>query len=259
LEKHRIIVPGYSSMQGIVGQAINTERERLESAVIKNITLKDQQNMDNLLCADDDLYALTLLKREPKDFSHKEIIQEVNRRESLTGIYEFARKLIPILGISNENIKYYASLVDYYTVYKLKRMKRETAYVYLICFIFNRFQKINDNLVNTFIYYVNKYTDEAERIAQEKVYEYKIEGNKHLKDAGKILGLFVDETIPEDIEFRKVKEIAFGILEKEKFFFLSSFISKASIDDTEYEWDHYINLARKFKINLRYLFLNINF
>jgi Domain of unknown function (DUF4158) len=86
LEKHRIIVPGYSSMQGIVGQAINTERERLESAVIKNITLKDQQNMDNLLCADDDLYALTLLKREPKDFSHKEIIQEVNRRESLTGI-----------------------------------------------------------------------------------------------------------------------------------------------------------------------------
>jgi len=164
-----------------------------------------------------------------------------------------------MLEISNENIKYYASLVDYYTVYKLKRMRRETAYVYLICFIFNRFQKINDNLVNTFIYYVNKYTDEAEQIAQEKVYEYKIEGSKHLKDAGKILGLFVDETIPEDMEFRKVKEIAFRILEQEKFSFLSSFISKASVDDTEYVWDYYIDLARKFKINIRYIFSQIDF
>ena len=259
LEKHRIVVPVYSFMQDIVGQAITAERERLESAVIKNISMKDQQNMNNLLCADEYLHALTLLKKEPKDFSHKEIVQEVSRRESLTDVYEFARKLIPMLGISNENIKYYASLVDYYTVYKLKRMRRETTYVYLICFIFNRFQKINDNLVNTFIYYVNKYTDEAERKAREKVYEYKIEGNKHLKDVGKILGLFVDETIPEDIEFQKVKEIAFAILEKEKFSFLSSFISNASVDDTEYEWDHYINLARKFKINLRYLFLNIDF
>jgi hypothetical protein len=259
LENHRIVIPGYSFMQDIVGKALTNETSRLESMIIQYLSKETQVTLDKLISAEDGLYGLTFLKKEPKDFSYKEITQEVHKRESLKPLYGLARKFLSGAGISNENIKYYASLVAYYTVYKLKRMKCETAYIYLLCFLFNRYQKINDNLVDTFLYYVSNYINEAKQVAKEKVYEYKMEGNNHLKDIGKILDLFIDENISEKIEFCKVKEIAFDILEKEKFHLLSKYLSKAKFDDSEYEWDYYVELSRKFKRNLRYIFLNIDF
>ena len=259
LEKQRIIVPGYSTMQALVSKAITREKKRLGTVIMKQLSEEGQKTLDNFFTSEDGLYEITLLKKEPRNFGHKEMSQEVNKREVTREIYCIACRFLKNIGISNENIKYYASLVKYYSVYKLKRMNKEIVYIYLTCFIFNRYEKINDNLINAFTYYINKYTDEAKEIAKEKVYEYKVEGNKYLKNAGKILKLFVDETIPEETEFKKIKEFAFKIIEKDKISFLSSYISRTRFDTTEYEWEHYVNLAHKFKINLRYIFLNIDF
>jgi TnpA family transposase len=259
LEHQRITIPGYTTMQDIVGKAIIHEKNRLKAAVQQEINKDSQEALDKLLTAEDSLYELTFLKREPRDFSYKEITMEVSKGESLKELYHLARDFLPRLEISNENIKYYAYLVGYYTVYKLKRMKREIVYVYLLCFVLNRYQKINDNLVNTFIYYVSNYINEAKKVAKEKVYEYKMEGNKHSKDAGKILDLFIDKNISGKVEFEQVREIAFSILAEEKFPLMSKYISKTKFDDSEYEWNHYIELAQKFKVNLRYIFLNLDF
>ncbi|MBU0580269.1 MAG: Tn3 family transposase [Candidatus Margulisbacteria bacterium] len=259
LEKQRIILPGYTTMQDIVSKAISTERERLKTVIMGQLSEEAEKILDNLLNSEDGLHEITLLKKEPKNFGHKEMSQEVKNRELTSKIYYIACKFLKNIGISNENIKYYASLVKYYSVYKLKRMDKETAYIYLTCFIFNRYEKINDNLINAFIYYISKYVGEAKDSAKEKVYEYKVEGNKHLKSAGKILKLFVDDSIPEEIEFKKIKEFAFSIIEKDKISFLSSYISKTRFDTNEYEWEHYVELAQKFKINLRYIFKNLEF
>ena len=249
LENNRIVIPGYSIMQLVVGKAITYEKNRLEAAVQQDINKDSQKALDKLLTAEDSLYELTFLKREPRDFSYKEITIEVNKGESLKELYHLACDFLPKLEISNENIKYYAYLVGYYTIYKLKRMKREIVYVYLLCFVLNRYQKINDNLVN----------NEVKKVAKEKVYEYKMEGNKHSKDAGKILDLFIDKNISGKVEFEQVREIAFGILAEEKFPLISKYISKTKFDDSEYEWNHYVELAQKFKVNLRYIFLNLDF
>jgi len=259
LEKKRIIVPAYSTMQTIVSKAIIREKERLGTVIMKQLSEEGRKILNELLISEEGLHKITLLKREPRNFGHKEMSQEVEKREITREIYYIARKFLKDIGSSNENIKYYASLIKYYSVYKLRRMKKEIVYIYLTCFIFNRYEKINDNLINTFIYYINKYTDEAKDEAKEKIYEYKVEGNKHLKNAGKILKLFVDDTIPEEIEFKKIKEFAFTIIEKDKISFLSSYISKTRFDTIEYEWDHYVELAHTFKINLRYIFINIDF
>ena len=50
-----------------------------------------------------------------------------------------------------------------------------------------------------------------------------------------------------------------SILEKEKIPLLSKYISKTKFDDSEYERNHYVELAQKFKVNLRYIFLNLDF
>jgi hypothetical protein len=63
---------------------------------------------------------------------------------------------LPELGISNDSIAYYAALVDYYTVQKLQQLTQGMARLYLLCFLLQRYQRINDNLINALIYQVRK-------------------------------------------------------------------------------------------------------
>src|SRR5659263_755636 len=80
LEHHRIVLTGYSFMQEeVIGRALTDERKRLEQAVINGIAEEQRAQLDNLLAAEESLHQLTLLKHEPKDFSHREIQREVER------------------------------------------------------------------------------------------------------------------------------------------------------------------------------------
>jgi TnpA family transposase len=234
-------------------------RGGLEQAVIDGIPEEQRAHLDSLLTAEESLYQLTLLKHEPKDFSYQEIQKEVEKRTLLADLYQLATRFLPDLHISNENIKYYASLITYHPVREIKRMSREVAHAYLLCFISYRYQMVNDNLVNTFLYHVNKFIEEAKEAAKEQMAKEKLEANQHLKDAGKILTLFTDETIPEETVFATVKQKAFAILEKEKFPLVSQYLTNAVLDETAYEWQQYVRFSVRFKLHLRHLFLNTPF
>lgn len=260
LEHHRIVLPGYSFIQeDVIGKAMTNERKRLEQAVIDGIPEEQRAQLDHLLTAEESLYQLTLLKHEPKDFSYQEIQREVSKRETLFKLYELAMVFLPSLHISNENIKYYASMITYHPVREIKRMSREVAHSYLLCFISYRYQKINDNLVSTFLYRVSKFINEAKKKAKEQMAEEKLEGNRNLKNAGKILALFTDETIPDETMFGMIKEQAFTILAKEQFAVVFRYMTNATFDESAYEWGQYVRLSQKFKLNLRHLFLSITF
>ncbi len=138
-------------------------------------------------------------------------------------------------------------------------MSREIAHAYLLCFISYRYQTVNDNLVNTFLYHVGKFIDEAKKAAKEQMAQERMEVNQHLTDAGKILALFTDETISEETRFGAIKVRAFGILKKEQFALVSRYLMRATLDESAYEWQQYIRFSLKFKINLRHLFLTIPF
>ncbi|HTS44535.1 MAG TPA: Tn3 family transposase [Puia sp.] len=260
LEYHRIMLPGYTFMQEeVIGKAITGERNRLCQAVIEGIPNEQRIKLDGLLTAEESLYQLTLLKHEPKDFSYREIHKEVEKQILLADLYQLAKRFLPSLHISNENIKYYASLITYHPIREIKRMKREVAYAYLLCFISYRYQKVSDNLVNTFIYHVNKLNEEAEENAKEQMASEKLAGNKNLKNAGKILSFFTDDTIPDDTLFGKIKERAFTILSKEQFTVVSRYILNVALDQKAYEWKQIVLLSTKFKRRLRHLFLSIPF
>ena len=258
-EIHRIVTPAYSLLQNIIGKALVDETARLDELLAQQVTANIADALDSFLNADGGMYELTLLKKEPKDFSYKVIVGEIQKRESIRPVYDFACRFLPTLGISNENIRYYARLAGYYSTYRLRRLKRETAYIYLVCFAYHRYQKINDDLINAFIYHVNKYINEAKKTAKEQVYNNKTEANSHLKDATEVLQLFINERIPDDVDFRQVKDIAFEILERDKFPMVSRYIARMKFDEVEYEWGHYVRLASTFKRNLLQIFTNIEF
>lgn len=257
LELNRIVFPGYSTLQDIVSKAMTFEKKRTES-LIKKIPAEIKVELAGLLL-NNSLYEVTLLRKEPKDFSYSQMKIEIKKQKSIENIYKFSKDFLPKLNVSNENIKYYASLVEYYTVYKLNRMSPDTANLYLLCFVFNRFQKINDNLVDAFISITNNYIAEAKEVTEERIAKQKLETHKNLKGAGHIIGFLIDNEIADTTEFGEIREKAFKIVNKENISYLSKYLLKQTIDEEEYKWDYYEEISRKINTNLRPLFLSIDF
>jgi hypothetical protein len=136
------------------------------------------------------------------------------------------------LEISNESIKYYASLVTYYSVYRLKLFDAWIVYVYLLCFVHHRYQRHHDNLLVSLIYYVRKFVDAAKAAAKERVYEHRVETNRDLKKAAQVLNLFIDGSIGKNVLFREIQEKAFRILDREKMEQVAAHIAaKAGFDE----------------------------
>lgn len=133
LQKNRIMLPGYTSLQDIVSEAIANEEKRLTLLITQHLPEGARNALDSLLQAEHSLHELTYLKKEPQDFSLKQMTQEIKRLQQIQFLYEIAKLLLPLLTISAESIHYYASLVDYYTLYKLKRIKSAKVYIYLLC------------------------------------------------------------------------------------------------------------------------------
>ena len=260
LQEQRIVYPKYSFMQDTIGKALQDEQKRLTNIVRNHLDTSDIEALKRLLEDSPGLYEITQLKRQPKDFSVSEIKREIHRGEQIHHLYQLAKRLLPHLSISNESIKYYSSLVSYYSVYKLKRFDEWTAYVYLLCFVYHRYQRLHDNLILSLIYNVRGYVDEAKAAAKECVYEYRIEANQDLHKAGQVLKIFTDDTIAEKTPFHEVQAQAFGILDRQKLDFIADHIAKnVRFDETAFQWEHIDKLAHQFKRNLRSVLLAIDF
>ena len=160
LENQRIMAPRYRFLQDIVGRVV-TGSATVYGAARTSADAGDGQQLAALLEAGEGMYRISAFKHEPKDFSYKELRQEVARRKFFQPLYEFAQTFLATAGLSNESVKYYASLVQFYTVYKLHRMARARPGLYLLCFAYHRFRQINDNLIEAFIHLLDQYEKQA--------------------------------------------------------------------------------------------------
>jgi len=260
LEDHHIVIPAYSYIQSTVGRVLSYEQNRLIKLIHNYLKPSDVDSLKQLLDDSNGLYEITKLKHEPKDFSAGEIKYEIHRKQQIHKLYGLAKVFLPTLNISNENIKHYASLVTYYSVYRLKQLNEWMVYLYLLCFVHYRYQRLHDNLINCLIYKVREYSDKAKVAAKEKVYEYLMENNQNLQKAGHVLKLFTDQTIEESTPFHQVQAKAFKILERQKLDFVAQHITKSVLaDESAFEWKQVDKLANQFKLHLRPILQNIEF
>ena len=260
LEETRIVAPGCSLMQDTVGAAITFEQSRLAKIVRDELQPSAVEALNRLLDNSQGLHEITLLKREPKDFSASDIKREINRGEQIAELYRLAQKLLLALNISNESIKYYASLVTYYSVFRLKRLDNWIVQVYLLCFVYHRYQSLHDNLIGCLIHNVRRYTDEAKNAAKEMVYEYRVENNQNLRKSGEVLKLFTDDDITTNTPFQEVQAKAFGILDRKTLELVADHLStQAQFDATAFQWQHVDKLANQFKRHLRPVLLAVEF
>jgi len=258
LTTQRIVAPGYTYLQDMVGRVVSGERRRITQLLGHALTPAIAQHLATLLQADEGMYRISALKHEPKDFSYRELRQEVVRRTFFAPLYAFGQTFLATAGLSNESVKYYASLVQFYTVYKLQRMAASTTQLYLLCFAWHRFRQINDNLIDAFIHLLDQYEKQAKAAAVLAAQQALTEASANLTAAGQVLDLFIDPSIGDTTPFSLVKQRAFALLAPERFPLVSAYMRTIVFDKTASEWAYYGTLHHTFKLNLRHLFCTLD-
>jgi hypothetical protein len=150
--RERIALPGYTVIQDLVSRVLIAESQRIETILARCLRKNTKQRLVDLLSSSESITRLGKLKKPAKDFSFSEINREIESHRALVDIYPQAKVAIEKLDLSPRNLEYYSGLVHYYSVTKLRRFSQEKSCLYLLCYIYFRYQQVNDNLIAAFGY-----------------------------------------------------------------------------------------------------------
>jgi TnpA family transposase len=259
LNSKRIVRPGYTTMQTVIIDALVAERQRLEQRV--NVALDDVAcaALQKLLLHENTLSELAALKQDAKHFGYSMMVLERQKRATLAPLYVIAKALVPNLGISQLNIAYYASLADYYSVYDLRRLKHGQAYLYLLCYSWQRYRQLSDNLVDALGYHLKKLENETKESANKQITQAHTEQQKGIPQVGQLLLLYVDDTLEDNKPFGLVREQAFSIMPKNVLLATGERLSKKPVSQLDYRWQAVDKQARRCTKNLRPLAMALDF
>ncbi|MFZ8528472.1 hypothetical protein ACO1NJ_14210, partial [Staphylococcus aureus] len=89
------------------------ERRRLGGLLAEVLDESAKAALGQLLVRDDTLSQLAALKQDAKDFGWRQMAGEREKRATLKSLHGIAKALLPKLGISQQNLLYYASLANF--------------------------------------------------------------------------------------------------------------------------------------------------
>lgn len=255
LHEKRIVLPAYSTLQRLITKSLAQEQDRISNIFQSVIKPEEQELIRQFLIKDESLYPITIIKKDVRDFSYSELKDEIKRHNLLKPLFYMAVTAIKHTQHPRKTVDYYGSLVNFYSVYKLNRMPAHQSHWYLLCYSFQRYQKINDNLIQFFQYHVNHFHDEIIEQVQVKLKQQQHNMHESLIKTGQVLQLFTESDSQKVIE----KQRAFQILPQNHMSIVQQYLLGMTRDDELYYWICVDSLIHKIRLYLRQLFMTIDF
>ena len=254
--QHKIIRPSYTTLQEMVSEALNNEKNRLSNKIYTLMDKPFRELLAEFLEKDELFYQLTTLKKDQKDFTTAEINASVKKHQFLSSLYQKSIEIIKELDISEQNIIHYADLAVYHTVYGLRAMKQKNlSRLYLMCYAYNRYLKISDHIISSFTHKVNLYAGEAEEYQAEAILNAKDDDKDHRDTAAAILSLVNNKKVADNA----IRTKAYEIVPQEKFQQFIRKIKKPNFTPEFYRWEYYKKIAPTIKLNTRAAFKALDF
>ena len=254
LQNEKIVRPHYSTLQKVISKILTQERHRLKSCLQCHLTAGHRQKFNQLLKNENTLSDLAAIKQDAKNFKFSIMKVERKKHAILEPLYGIAQEILPLLSISQQNITHYANLINYYTIYDLERFDEEQTYLYLLCYVFKRFQQINDNLVEAFTFQVKNLEKEAKDASTLDDTQTHIE-----QQIGRLILLYVDDSLSDLLTLGDTRKKAFEILPKEVIRYLGEKMVKKPRRKQNALWQERDKAAKRYTSNLRPLFIKIHF
>jgi len=257
--EHRIVRPGYTTLQTVISEALSAERRRLGEQLAKGLDAAAKEALAQLLVRDDTLSELAALKQDAKDFGWRQMAREREKRARLDPLYRIAKTLLPELAVSQQNLLYYASLANFYTVYDLRRFKPEQTHLYLLCYVWQRYRQLTDNLVDAVGYHTKQLEDESKAQANKRFLAEQVRRQQETPQVGRLLLLYVDESVDDATPFGDVRRRAFKIMPKEALQITGQHLSVKPASKLALRWEVVDGLAGRIRRHLRPLYGALDF
>ena len=256
---HRIVRPGYTTLQDLITNALTAERERLEQLVEAATTKEVRKALAQLLVAENTLSDLAALKQDAKSFRRSQMELERQKLRTLAPLYAIAKTLLPSLGISQVNVDFYASLANFYTVYDLRHLKSGQTHLYLLCYAWQRYRQITDNLMEAFGYHMHKLEEQTKATAIAQVAKMYNERQQDTPRVGELLLLYVDNTLEDVTPFGTVRNRAYQIMPKETLLTTGKLMTEKPVSQLDLRWAAIDKQGGLCTTNLRPLAMALDF
>lgn len=255
----RIVRPGYSTLQTIIRDSLTAERDRLEQLVEDALTETTRETLQQLLVRENTLSDLAALKQDAKSFRYRQMGLERQKRLTLAPLYAIAKTLLPSLDISQLNIAYYSSLANFYSIYDLRRLKAGQTNLYLLCYAWQRYRQLTDNIVEAFGYHTRQLEDDTKEVAVKQAAQIHNERQQATPRLGELILLYVDDTLTDATPFGKVRHRAFGIMPEEKLRSTGKLLTEKPVSQMDLRWQAVDKQSGICTKNLRPLAISLDF
>ncbi len=259
LSEHKIIRPGYTTLQTLISEALSAERRRLGGLLAEVLDKTAKDALAQLLVRDDTLSELAALKQDARDFGWRQMVRERDKRAKLEPLYRIAKTLLPKLAISQQNLRYYASLANFYTVYDLRRLKTEQTHLYLLCYAWLRYRQLTDNLVDALGYHMKQLEDESKTRARQHFAAEQVRRQQETPQVGRLLLLYVDDAVGDATPFGDVRQRAYQIMSKDALLSTGQRLSVKPPSQLARRWQAVDGLAERLRRHLRPLYGALDF
>ena len=254
----RIALPGYTSIQTLITQALSAERHRTELILSKQMSVQTTERLLHILNNKGLLNNFTGYKGSARDFSPSELDRELHTNQEIKDIYPELKMLLNSLKLSRGNVVYYASIVKHCSIQRIRRAPKWQGLLYLVCYLYFRYRDTNDKLVTAFCYLVRKHADATRASANKQIAEELEVIRDKLKYAGSVLSLFVDDKLNDNTSFGEVRKQAFDLIPENDIQMISQHLDKRDFDRVAYQWQYTDKQSRKIANSLRKLFIAID-
>ncbi|MEZ8138799.1 Tn3 family transposase [Vibrio splendidus] len=256
--QQRIGLVGYSTLQNIITTVLANERQRTESILSNQMSDTTRAQLKKILHTKGRLNQLSIQKGSAKDFTPAELNREIEAHNTIKSVYQDVKRLISELRLSQGNLNYYASIIRHQSIYKIRRFPEWQGLLYMVCYLFFRYQETNDKLVTAFQYATRKQREAASAAAKQQIADELEVVRDKLTHAGSILKLFVDDSVSDQVNFGDVRQNAFDIMSKDELQLISQHLHQKNFDKRQYEWEYIDTQYRKVAKTIRPLFLAID-
>jgi hypothetical protein len=184
--------------------------------------------------------------------------REREKRATLEPLHRIAKALLPKLGVSQQNLLYYASLANFYTVHDLRNLKADQTYLYLLCYAWVRYRQLSDNLVDAKAYHMKQLEDESSAGAKQSFVAEQVRRQQDTPQVGRLLSLYIDDSVPDPTPFGDVRQRAYKIMPRDTLQTTALRMSVKPVSKLALHWQAVDGLAERIRRHLRPLYVALD-
>ena len=148
---------------------------------------------------------------------------------------------------------------SFYTVHDLRNIKADQTHLYLLCYAWQRYRQLTDNLVDAMAYHMKQLEEESSAGAQKSFIAEQVRRHQETPQVGRLLLLYVDDAVADATPFGKVRQRAYKIMPKDTLQITGQRMSVKPASKLALHWQAVDGLAERIRRHLRPLYVVLDF